>query len=634
MRRRRIVLLGTALTALFAPSAVGGPAGVNAAASCAVAEHVGGEWRTFGADLSNTRSQPMETTIGVAEAPELAPAWTFATASSGGSGGMTGTPIVADGCTFVATDGGDVYALNADTGDVVWHVEVPSGGGINSTLAVSGGLVYGFVSRASAPYAIALDQATGALVWETQLDSQTGSDSYSSPVVFDGLVIAGVSGAAAETSTDESERYAFQGAVVLLDALTGDVVKKTWVIHEPAADGIGDGYAGAAVWSTPAVDVSTGFAYVGTGNPFQPQKEHPHANAVIKLDLRRDSLTFGEVVDSYKGDVDEFFPAMSELPCGDVQGNPPPWYPQGVGACADIDLDFGAAPNIFTGADGRKLVGDGQKSGVYHAFDADTMDGEWKTQLGAPGMVGGIVGSATLVDGGIVGPVTQGGYLWSVAPVDGGLQWATPTADGLHYAHQTSSANGVVYSMDLKGFLGAWDAASGAPLLQAPVGPAQSAAGGLGGGVAVARNSVYATANGVLSAFRVGGAGGGGGGGGLPSPPPGPEGVGPVVTSGPGGFLAGYAPPAVVVQKGGSLTYLNMDIAPHDVLADEVYGPDDELWCANYPAGRCPLFWSALITLGQQAPVYGLENVTPGATYPFTCSLHPNMQGTLVVSPV
>lgn len=630
MRRSRVVLMGTALLSVFAPAVVGGGAGVvQAAESCAVAEHAGGEWRKMGHDLANTFSQPLETAIGVAEAPSLAPEWTFSVASNDGRGGMTGTPVVADGCTFVATDGGHVYALNADTGAVVWHVQAPSGGGINSTLAVDDGRVFANVSRSGSPYTIALDQATGVLLWETTVDTQPGSDTYASPVVFDGLVFAGVSGAAAETSMDESERYAFQGAFVLLDAADGSVVKKTWAIHEPAADGIGDGYAGAAIWSTPAVDEEMGFAYVGAGNPFQPQKEHPHANAVLKIDLRPDSTTFGEIVGSYKGDVDEFFPALSELPCGDISGNPPPWYPQGVGACADIDLDFGASPNLFV-AGGKKIVGDGQKSGVYHAFDADTMAGEWKAQLGPPGMVGGIVGSATVAGSSLVGPVTQGGYLWSVGSADGGLQWAAPTADGAHYAHQTSSANGVVYTMDLKGFLQAFDAASGTPLLHTPVGPVQSAAGGLGGGVAVARNTVYAPANGVLTAFRVGG---GGGGGGLPEAPPTPEGVGPVVTTGPGGFALGYAPPVVAVRKGGSLTYVNADVAPHDVVTDDVYGPDDQPWCRNYPLNRCPLIWSNLISLGNSTPVLGLENVTPGATYAFTCSLHPNMRGTLVVSP-
>lgn len=620
MRVKRSAALVAGL-ALLTPLAIA-ESPVRAAAACVVdtAPHPGGEWRTFGPTLENTRNQDAETTIGPAEALTLAPAWTFNVGDNAGAGGITGTPIIADGCTYVATDGGDVYALNADSGEVVWHVEVPSGGGINSTLAVDNGTVYGFVSRAGAPYAIALDQATGALKWQQRLDSQVGSDSYSSPVIYDGLVIAGVSGGSAELG-DEADRYAFQGNFVLLDAVTGEIVKKTWVIHEPAADGIGDGYAGATVWSTPAVDAETGFAYVGTSNPFQPQKEHEYANAVIKIDLNRESPTFGEIVDSYKGLPDEYVEGMSELPCiYDIEGNPPPWYPQGVGACFDTDLDFGAAPNIFTDASGRKVVGAGQKAGVYHAFDPVTMDGYWKSTIGPGGALGGIVGTAAVTGTGIAGPQTMGGYLWSISKDSGTPQWASPTADGLHWGHQVSSANGVVYTMDLKGFLQAYDAATGVMLFNRPIVNSYEAAGGLGGGVAIARNTVYVPGNGVLVALRPGG---------LPVPaptPPGgggtpgaPEGTGPVILSTAGDAVKGYTTPVMVASRSGSLTYVNGDAAPHDVVATAP-GPVN---------GR--LFGTKLIGLGQTAVVEGLENTVAGQSYTFICTIHGAMRGTLQI---
>src|SRR5437588_6592405 len=43
-----------------------------------------------------------------------------------------------------------------------------------------------------------------------------------------------------------------------------------------------------------------------------------------------------------------------------IQGNPPPYYPQGLGSCAQIDLDFGSSANLFRDAHGRLLVGEGQ----------------------------------------------------------------------------------------------------------------------------------------------------------------------------------------------------------------------------------------------------------------------------------
>ena len=624
--RRRALMLG-ALVALFLPGVVRAP--VHAAASCAAAEHPGGEWRAFGPDLANSRSQAQEAVIGVEEARTLAPDWTFDVAEVGGDGGFTGTPVVADGCLFVASDGGDVFALNADTGEEVWHVRTPTGAGVSGTLAVVDGLVFGLASRSGSPHAFALHEADGATAWSTQLDDQPGSDAFASPVVFNGLVFAGVSGGSAEVTTDEDERYAFQGAFVLLDALSGGIVKKTYTIHDPSFD---DGFAGATIWSTPAVDTETGFAYVGTGNPFQPQKEHAHANSVIKVDMRRDSPTVGEIVGNYKGNVDEFFQGLDQLPCQDIDGNPPPWYPQGAGACGDIDLDFGASPNIFRDGAGRKLVGDGQKAGVYHAFDAESLAGVWKTQVGPPGAVGGIVGTAAVTPAGIAGPITPAGYLWSVG-TGGSLQWASPVGDGAHWGHQTSAANGVVYTMDLKGFLDAYDASSGVPLLHAPIGGpdrAAAAAGGLGGGVAIARNTVYAPANGLLSAFRPGTAVVD-----TPDAPPlpaGPSGAGLAIVTGPGGFAAGYATRAIVVPKGMAVTYVNGDIAKHDVVSKQ-YGPSTQPWCGNWPLGRCPLLSSDLIPVGETTPVLGLENTLPGATYDFYCTLHPNMQGQLSVPP-
>jgi hypothetical protein len=79
---------------------------------------------------------------------------------------------------------------------------------------------------------------------------------------------------------------------------------------------------------------------------------------------------------------------------------------------------------------------------------------------------------------------------------------------------------------------------------------------------------------------------------------------------------------------------VNLDIASHDVRSDDP-GPDTQPWCTqlNFPAGRCPLFFTGLIGLGQTTPVLGLENLEPGRNYDFHCSLHSWMKGTLVVPP-
>jgi polyvinyl alcohol dehydrogenase (cytochrome) len=505
--------------ALVAALVMLGPGPVAAEhAACAPATVSGGEWAQIGSDLAGTRSQPNEHHLDGLRAAQLEPAWTFdanrASVQDGqfASGSeVTGYPVVADGCVYVGTSTGSqlpgwVFALNADTGEVVWRTRLSHG--VYSTVAVGGGRVFAFVSRVGGafqgepsepepwgPYVVALDQGTGRVLWRRTVDWQIGSDAVSSPVVWDGMVWVGVSGTAAEG--DAGERLGFQGSFALLDAVTGELLKKTWVIPPGEWD---DGFAGGAIWSTVAVDVETGIGYVGTGNPFNYDREHEHTNAVLKIDLNRHladgtpNPALGEILGSYKGDVEQYFPALaeaSEEPCEEVEELSV--FAAGV-ECGNLDLDFGAQPNIYRDAQGRKVVGAGQKSGVYHAIDPDTMQPLWTALVGVPSAVGGIVGTPAVDRWGVHGPHTLGGYLWSVDRNDGRQRWIAPLADGVHWGNPVSVANDVVYTVDLKGFLSAYDAATGLPLLQRPL--------SLGsdtwtdppltwGGVSIARNTVY-----------------------------------------------------------------------------------------------------------------------------------------------
>lgn len=110
-----------------------------------------------------------------------------------------------------------------------------------------------------------------------------------------------------------------------------------------------------------------------------------------------------------------------------------------------------------------------------------------------------------------------------------------------------------------------------------------------------------------------------------------------VVTTAPGAQFHGYAPPVVVTEQGGLITYVNLDIARHDFVhdteTDGVSGPKKQPWCKSYRKQPCPLFWTPQIGIGQQTEVLGLENVKAGEMYSFLCTLHVGMRGTLVVRP-
>jgi plastocyanin len=115
--------------------------------------------------------------------------------------------------------------------------------------------------------------------------------------------------------------------------------------------------------------------------------------------------------------------------------------------------------------------------------------------------------------------------------------------------------------------------------------------------------------------------------GGLPEAP-----VGYSVVAHPSSFATGYTTRVAPYGAGAEMTFHNGDAAPHDVVAT-VYGEPDQPWCDSFPAGKCPLFWSKLIGLGESTPILGLDRLTPGGTYPFFCTIHPSMRGDIVVLP-
>ena len=107
------------------------------------------------------------------------------------------------------------------------------------------------------------------------------------------------------------------------------------------------------------------------------------------------------------------------------------------------------------------------------------------------------------------------------------------------------------------------------------------------------------------------------------------------VATAPGGFVAGFVPPVVVIAEGEAINYTNADVAQHNFVADEAFLPKKAAkkakWCSGFDSGKCPLFWSPTIGTGESTEVLGLERLAAGDQFGFLCTLHPNMKGTLVV---
>ncbi|MHB8691198.1 MAG: outer membrane protein assembly factor BamB family protein [Solirubrobacteraceae bacterium] len=302
-----------------------------------------------------------------------------------------------------------------------------------------------------------VDRSTGALVWQSRpVVTSAGYYTNASPIVADGLVAFGYSEPEGASNG--------QGGFALLDAGTGQILKVTPTIS-PADQA--KGFAGGGMWSTPAFDPATGYLYWGAGNPTSKTIEDPRTNAILKIDLNRSDPTFGEIVASYKGNVDQYSSLLQTLShtqlCALSDTLPLP-YPLDDPLCGQLDLDFGASAQLFTTGAGTKVVGDLQKSGVYHVARADTMAPVWTQQMGLSCQF--CNAASTAVDGSSVyGVGTPGGVMFSLNRNTGAIKWSQPVLDLIHY-QPTSVANGVVYTVDGYGFLDAFDAATGLPLLR------------------------------------------------------------------------------------------------------------------------------------------------------------------------
>jgi outer membrane protein assembly factor BamB len=440
----------------------------------------GGEWRSFNRDLTNSRHQSDESLIGPQNVAALSAKWAFTLPV--GTGTIESTPAVVDGCVYLLTFAGYLYALNADTGDILWRVRLSGAAG---SPTVQGGRIY--VNVNSQPRTtVALDQETGGILWRTAWDQQPGAMFFASPVVFNGMVLTALSGLVAEEGNllIGDERLQFRGSYALLDAVTGALLKKDFVIPD---EDFARGFAGGGLLATPAVDLETGYAYEGTGNPFSAA-EHQNTNAIVKIDVDPSRPTFGGIVGSYHGTIDQYLPPLTDKPACEAL--------VAYATCELLDLDFGASPQLFTDSTGRKLVGDHQKSGVYHAADASSMGGVWNTVVGIPWVLGGVATAS--YDGRDVFVAASNGQLMALDKDAGSRRWVIPNVDwqtspaGTMHSQPVTTANGVTYGVDGKGVFYAIDSLTGMPLLLRPlVLDAGSHSSSPGAGIAIARHTVY-----------------------------------------------------------------------------------------------------------------------------------------------
>jgi outer membrane protein assembly factor BamB len=509
--------LGAAVAVLAAAPATAALASQVPAGPCRGGEAAGGDWTSLNGDAANTRHQPDEASIGTAEVDDLVAAWSFDGASVGATGGMRSTPIVAGGCVFIGLgqgylgDRGDVIALDAETGDVVWHTQLD---GSVLGLAAANGMIYATPSTGTrgevalpvvtdtyepaGSYAVALDAGTGAVRWTSQrLDdgnAANGTFVNASPVAFAAggrsMVFVPLAGGAGDGA---------RVPMYFLDALTGATIRRAFTLTDAEYRA---GFGGTGIWSTAAYDPATQHLYAGTADSDGRTRQHPYNNAILRIDANPRRATFARVVGAYTGTTEH----ANLDPLVGYPNNPlcglgglgedlalPTFFDTSASVeCLELDLDFGASPNLYRSADGRLRVSALQKSGVLHSVDAVRMQAAWTAFVG-PGGPAMHSATASVADGRIHVGATPN-LLFGFDQETGGLGWlSTSGVDAFAYQPVTT-ANGVLYGINDLGLLLAFDAATGSPLanrlLAADGGFDQCL--GVGAGVAVAGGTVFA----------------------------------------------------------------------------------------------------------------------------------------------
>jgi polyvinyl alcohol dehydrogenase (cytochrome) len=444
---------------------------------------------------------------------------------------VSATPTVAGGVVYAVDWGGNLFAINDSNGHLIWSRKISDYNGVPGSrsrtgVAVSGGtLILGDLPNGlswhsgQGAHLIAVDAATGNLRWITQVDTHPASRITGGAVVSGGVVYSGVSSFEEGLAADPTYPCcSFRGSAVALDLATGRMLWKTYTVPE--------GFSGGAVWSTtPAVDPQRGTVYITTGNNYTVPDDviaciHDGGtnclppddliDAVLSLDRTTGAIKWSSRATTY----DSWTVACLLDP--NSPNCPTPAGP---------DFDFGAGPNLFTVAGtGRQLLGVGQKSGIYWAFDPGTGQVVWSTKVGPGGVTGGVEwGTSTdgrriyveIANSGhqpyqlVSGQTTTGGAWSALDAGTGRILWQTADPLGAVDTGPTTVANGVVFagSLDPQGHMYAFDAATGAILFSFASGGSVAGAGSIASGT-VFWGSGYSnlglgTPNNKIYAFKV-----------------------------------------------------------------------------------------------------------------------------------
>jgi polyvinyl alcohol dehydrogenase (cytochrome) len=414
------------------------------------------QWNGWSPSLTNSRYQNAASAgLTAADLPKLKFKWAF---NLGDITEARTQPVIVGGRLFIGSGTGLLYALDPESGCTRWLFQAPA--------AIRAGVVAGesrskpavFVSDVGANM-YALDAETGKLIWKIRPVDHFASLATATPRYYKGILYQPYS--SFEEALAGDPKYGcctFRGSITALDASTGQKLWQTFTISDAATPTLKNpagtqlfGPSGVGIWSTPTIDERQNVLYVATGNNYSNPPTN-NSDAILALDLKTGKLLWSAQLtakDAYNN------------ACGSpVHGS----CPEANGA----DSDFGQPPILVTLPASKRALVIAQKSGMVHALDPDAKGKIlWQTRVGSGGPLGGSQwGSAS--DGEriyvAISDVGLGGEPDSKSPMGFRLVLDPKKGGGLH-------------ALDLKTGKVVWNAPpASCPSSMAKCSPAQSAA--------------------------------------------------------------------------------------------------------------------------------------------------------------
>ena len=243
----------------------------------------GGEWLSHGRTYREQRFSPLDS-VNRDNVDELDLVWSFKFDTARG---MEATPIVHDGVIYVSTGWSHVHAIDARSGEELWHYDakIPKAqlaktccGPVNRGVAIwqedSDSPLQVFFGALDGRL-IALDAATGMENWSVQSTPTDGNYSVTgAPRIVKGMIIIGNGGA----------ELGVRGYVSAYDVTTGEMKWRFYTVpgdrNKPQENAAleaaletwsGDewyklGGGGGTAWDSLVYDPELDLLYIGTGN--------------------------------------------------------------------------------------------------------------------------------------------------------------------------------------------------------------------------------------------------------------------------------------------------------------------------------------------------------------------------------